>query len=145
MVVHRCCNLPMEPDDPEELPDPYVKCYFNPGVEAGASKYFKSVDAMDSLSISLLPSARSRRFSVTSGETPTPRLTRLSPEGMSQTQNLLQAKEDHRDSSLESLSSANHSHGSSLAPPTASIIPKRMGGFETDSSTCNPNGTDCSH
>ncbi|CAG0900938.1 unnamed protein product [Cyprideis torosa] len=31
MVVHRCCNLPMEPDDPEKLPDPYVKCYLNPG------------------------------------------------------------------------------------------------------------------
>ncbi|CAG0903460.1 unnamed protein product [Cyprideis torosa] len=31
VVVHRCCNLPMEPDDPEELPDPYVKCYLNPG------------------------------------------------------------------------------------------------------------------
>ncbi|CAG0903707.1 unnamed protein product [Cyprideis torosa] len=49
-------------------------------------------------------------------------LTRLSPEGVGQTQKILQAKEDHRDSSLESLSSANHSHGSSLAPPTASII-----------------------
>ncbi|CAG0883189.1 unnamed protein product [Cyprideis torosa] len=31
VVVHRCCNLPMEPDDPEELPDPYGKCYLNPG------------------------------------------------------------------------------------------------------------------
>ncbi|CAG0904661.1 unnamed protein product, partial [Cyprideis torosa] len=31
MVVYRSCNLPMEPDYPEELPDPYVKCYLNPG------------------------------------------------------------------------------------------------------------------
>ncbi|CAG0898830.1 unnamed protein product [Cyprideis torosa] len=45
VVVHRCCNLPMEPDDPEKLPDPYVKCYLNPVFTYGAigSEHFVSV------------------------------------------------------------------------------------------------------
>ncbi|CAG0906715.1 unnamed protein product [Cyprideis torosa] len=44
-------------------------------------------------------------------------LTRLSPEGVGQTQNILQAEKDHRESSLESLSSANHSSGAHWPRP----------------------------
>ncbi|CAG0893295.1 unnamed protein product [Cyprideis torosa] len=49
VVVHRCCNLPMEPDDPEELPDPYVKCYLNPGTVV-----FLTVDGIPSYKL-LIP------------------------------------------------------------------------------------------
>ncbi|CAG0899458.1 unnamed protein product [Cyprideis torosa] len=52
-------------------------------------------------------------------------LTRLSPEGVGQRKDS-QPKEVHRDSSLESPSSANHSHGSP-AGPTHSISPKEKG------------------
>ncbi|CAG0894230.1 unnamed protein product [Cyprideis torosa] len=46
--------------------------------------------------------------------------------GDSDSKECLQAKEDQRDSSFESPSSANHSHGSP-AGPTHSISPKEKG------------------
>ncbi|CAG0906431.1 unnamed protein product [Cyprideis torosa] len=57
-------------------------------------------------------------------------LTRLSPEGVGQSQKILQAK-DQRDSSLKSPSSANHSHGS-LAFPAYSFSPKEKGASRQD-------------